>query len=197
MSQLTNNVLIVVLIAVVISMTACYGSSHPTEEKKSVLEYTLALADGTQQPIASFTGKVLLLVNVASKCGFTGQYEGLQKLQTKYAGEGFSVLAFPANDFLGQEPGTNEEIVTFCRMNYGVSFPVFSKISVIGNEQHPLYRFLTNEKTNPGFSGDISWNFNKFLIDRQGKVIGRYGSQTVPEDAELVSKLESALQAKP
>lgn len=197
MSKLTGSVLIVILIVLVISIKTCYGTSHPTEEKKSVLEYTLALADGTEQPIASFTGKVLLLVNVASKCGFTGQYEGLQKLQTKYEGEGFSVLAFPANDFLGQEPGTNEEIATFCRTSYGVTFPVFSKISVIGSEQHPLYRFLTNEATNPGFSGNISWNFNKFLIDRQGKVIGRYGSQTKPEDAELVTKLENALQAKP
>ncbi|HAE40289.1 MAG TPA: glutathione peroxidase [Candidatus Riflebacteria bacterium] len=177
-------------------MATSYGKSHPVEEKKSVLEYTLALADGKEQPLENFRGKVLLLVNVASNCGFTGQYEGLQKLHTKYESEGFSVLAFPANDFLGQEPGTNEEIVTFCRMNYGVTFPVFAKISVIGAEQHPLYRFLTNETTNPGFSGSISWNFNKFLIDRQGKVIAKYGSRTVPEDAELVAQLEKALEEK-
>jgi glutathione peroxidase len=196
MTKLAGIVLIIVLIVVIAGMATSYGKSHPAEEKKSVLEYTLALADGKEQPLENFRGKVLLLVNVASNCGFTGQYEGLQKLHTKYENEGFSVLAFPANDFLGQEPGTNEEIVTFCRMNYGVTFPVFAKISVIGVEQHPLYRFLTNETTNPGFSGNISWNFNKFLINRQGKVIARYGSRTVPEDAELVAHLEKALKEK-
>jgi len=196
MSQLTGTVLIIVLIVVIISLAVSPGASHPPEDKKSVLEYTLALADGTPQPLESFRGKVLLLVNVASKCGFTGQYEGLEKLQKKYESEGFSVLAFPANDFLGQEPGTNEEIVTFCRMSYGVTFPVFAKISVIGAEQHPLYRFLTNEATNPGFAGKISWNFNKFLVDRTGKVVARYGSRTVPEDAQLIADLEKALKAE-
>mgnify|MGYP000845337905 FL=1 len=197
MSQLTGTILIIVLIVVIISLAVSPGASHPPEDKKSVLEYTMALADGTQQPLESFRGKVLLLVNVASKCGFTGQYEGLEKLQKKYESEGFTVLAFPANDFLGQEPGTNEEIVTFCRMSYGVTFPVFAKISVIGAEQHPLYRFLTNEVTNPGFAGKISWNFNKFLVDRTGKVVARYGSRTVPEDAQLIADLEKALKAKP
>ena len=196
MSQLTGTILIIVLIVVIISLAVSPGASHPPEDKKSVLEYTLALADGTPQPLESFRGKVLLLVNVASKCGFTGQYEGLEKLQKKYESEGFSVLAFPANDFLGQEPGTNEEIVTFCRMSYGVTFPVFAKISVIGAEQHPLYRFLTNEATNPGFAGKISWNFNKFLVDRTGKVVARYGSRTVPEDAQLIADLEKALKAE-
>jgi len=197
MSQLTGTILIIVLIVVIISLAVSPGASHPPEDKKSVLEYTLALADGTPQPLENFRGKVLLLVNVASKCGFTGQYEGLEKLQKKYESEGFSVLAFPANDFLGQEPGTNEEIVTFCRLSYGVTFPVFAKISVIGAEQHPLYRFLTNEATNPGFAGKISWNFNKFLVDRTGKVIARYGSRTVPEDAQLIADLEKALKAQP
>ncbi|NLF97552.1 MAG: glutathione peroxidase [Candidatus Riflebacteria bacterium] len=197
MSQLTGTILIIVLIVVIISLAVSPGASHPPEDKKSVLEYTLALADGTPQPLESFRGKVLLLVNVASKCGFTGQYEGLEKLQKKYESEGFTVLAFPANDFLGQEPGTNEEIVTFCRMSYGVTFPVFAKISVIGAEQHPLYRFLTNETTNPGFAGKISWNFNKFLVDRTGKVIARYGSRTVPEDAQLIADLEKALKIQP
>jgi len=197
MSQLTGTILIIVLIVVIISLAVSPGASHPPEDKKTVLEYTLELADGTPQPLDRFRGKVLLLVNVASKCGFTGQYEGLEKLQKKYESEGFSVLAFPANDFLGQEPETNEEIVTFCRMNYGVTFPVFAKISVIGAEQHPLYRFLTNEATNPGFSGKISWNFNKFLVDRTGKVIARYGSRTTPEDAQLIIDLENALKAQP
>jgi len=197
MSQLTGTIFIIVLIVVIISLAVSPGASHPPEDKKSVLEYTLALADGTQQPLESFRGKVLLLVNVASKCGFTGQYEGLEKLQKKYESEGFTVLAFPANDFLGQEPGTNEEIVTFCRMSYGVTFPVFAKISVIGAEQHPLYRFLTNEATNPGFAGKISWNFNKFLVDRTGKVVARYGSRTVPEDAQLIADLEKALKTQP
>lgn len=162
----------------------------------SVLDFTLNLADGTPMPLNNYRGKVMVLVNVASRCGFTGQYAGLQRIFKKYEEQGFVVLGFPANDFMGQEPGTNEEIVSFCSLNYGVTFPIFAKISVKGRNQHELYRFLTNEKTNPGFSDRISWNFNKFIVDRKGKVIARFGSMTGPENDELLATIEKALQEK-
>ncbi|MEW6711057.1 MAG: glutathione peroxidase [Candidatus Riflebacteria bacterium] len=173
--------------------------ASPAPEKGpggNILGFTLKLSDGTPKPLLDFKGKVLMLVNVASKCGFTGQYEDLEKLQKKYEAQGFTVLAFPANNFLGQEPGTNEEIITFCRTTYGVTFPVFEKISVAGDDQHPLYRFLTSDATNPGHSGKISWNFNKFLIDRNGNVIARYGSMTNPSSDEVVKAIEKALSEK-
>lgn len=160
----------------------------------NILNFSLELNDGTMKPLNDFKGKVLILVNVASKCGFTGQYEDLQNLQKKYEVKGFSVLAFPANNFLGQEPGTNTEIIEFCRMTYGVTFPVFAKISVEGNDIHPLFAYLTSEETNPGYSGKISWNFNKFVINRKGDVIARFGSQTSPSAEEFVSVIEKALQ---
>jgi glutathione peroxidase len=138
-------------------------------------------------------GKVLLIVNVASKCGFTGQYEGLQELYTTYSNRNFAVLGFPANDFLGQEPGTEAEIQSFCTLTYGVTFPMFAKILVKGKDMHPLYKFLTSKETNPEFGGAISWNFNKFLIGRDGATVGRFGSRTKPEDKELVEAVEKAL----
>lgn len=191
-------------IAIIVGILVCFSGQMAFSAElqvatatKSVLDFTLPLADGVQTPLNNYRGKVLLLVNVASHCGFTGQYEGLQNIYKKYSEQGFTVLAFPANNFLGQEPGTNEEIVSFCKLNYGVTFPVFAKISVKGDDQHPLYSFLTEEKTNPGFSGDISWNFNKFLVDRQGKVVGRYGSMTGPENKDLIAALEMALTEKP
>lgn len=147
------------------------------------------------QPISldTYKGKVILIVNTASKCGFTGQYEGLQALYDKYQTQGLVVLGFPANDFLYQEPGTNEEIQSFCKLNYGVTFPVFAKISVKGKNQHPLYQYLTSQETNPEFGGKISWNFNKFLVGREGKILARFGSRTKPEDPELIARLETAL----
>ena len=163
----------------------------------NILNFSLELSDGTIKPLNDFRGQVLILVNVASKCGFTGQYEDLQKLQKKYEDKGFSVLAFPANNFLGQEPGTNSEIVTFCRTSYGVTFPVFAKISVAGSDIHPLYAHLTGESTNPGYSGAISWNFNKFIINRKGEVIARFGSRTSPSDEEFISVIEKALLETP
>lgn len=172
-------------------------ASEPAKPATSVLDFTLNLSDGTPIPLETYRGKVLLLVNVASKCGFTGQYAGLQRIFKKYEEQGFVVLGFPANDFMGQEPGTNEEIVSFCSLNYGVTFPIFAKISVKGRSQHELYRFLTREKTNPGFADAISWNFNKFIIDRKGKVIARFGSMTGPENDKLLATIETALKDVP
>lgn len=160
----------------------------------NVYDFTMQDIDGNGVSLESFKGKVLLIVNVASKCGFTGQYAGLERLYAKYKEQGLVILGFPANNFLGQEPGTDAEIKTFCALTYGVTFPMFSKISVKGKDIHPLYAFLTSKKTTPAFSGAISWNFNKFLIGRDGTVVGRFGSRTEPDDQEFVEAVAKALK---
>lgn len=167
-------------------------------EKKEVSMtdiYDIEVSRITGEPVrlGDYKGKTLLIVNTASKCGFTGQYEGLQQLYDTYKERGFVVLGFPSNDFLGQEPGSNEEIAAFCSMNYGVTFPMFAKMAVKGKDQHPLYAFLTSPDTNPEFAGKISWNFNKFLVSGEGKVINRFGSRTRPDDKELITAIEEAL----
>ena len=149
---------------------------------------------GRQVKLEIYKGNVILVVNTASKCGFTPQYEGLQKIYEKYRDRGFVILGFPANNFMRQEPGTNDQIREFCSINYGVTFPMFSKISVRGKDIHPLYRFLTSRETNPDFHGKITWNFNKFLINRQGKCIHRFQSKVTPLSPELISALEKALE---
>lgn len=155
--------------------------------------FTLNLNEGTPKKLADYRGKALLLVNTASKCGFTKQYAPMEQLYRKYKDRGFEVLAFPANDFLGQEPGTNEEIRAFCTANYETTFPLFEKISVKGARIHSLYRYLT---TLPGFSGDVTWNFNKFLVDPDGRVVARFGSRVDPMSGELTKKLEEILPKK-
>jgi glutathione peroxidase len=155
--------------------------------------FTMPLNDGTPKKLSDYRGKALLIVNTASRCGYTKQYAPMEKLYAKYRDRGFEILAFPANDFLGQEPGTNEEIRAFCTKEFGVTFPLFAKISVKGKEIHPLYRYLT---TLPGFEGDISWNFNKFLVDPDGKVVARFGTRVDPMADELVKKLEEVLPKK-
>ena len=134
-----------------------------------------------------------LIVNVASRCGFTPQYAGLEALYKKYKDRGFVVLGFPANNFLWQEPGTNEAIQAFCSTKYQVTFPLFAKVSVKGRDKTPLYQFLTDKKANPSTGGEIRWNFTKFLADRNGKVIARFGSKVSPESPELIGAIESAL----
>jgi glutathione peroxidase len=160
---------------------------------KSVLDFDMKDITGKEVSLKGFTGKVLLLVNVASKCGHTPQYQGLQELYQKYRDRGFEILGFPANNFLHQEPGTDAQIKEFCTLNYGVTFPMFSKISVKGKDIHPLYAFLTGKDTNPGFDGDIGWNFAKFLVGRDGRVIGRFDPKKQPVDAEVVGAIEKAL----
>jgi glutathione peroxidase len=160
----------------------------------NVYDFTLPALNGTPTPLAGFKGKVVLVVNVASQCGYTPQYEGLQALYTKYKGQGFVIAGFPANNFGGQEPGTNEEIGAFCKSKYGVTFPMFSKISVKGADKAPLYRFLTDKSANPKTGGEIQWNFTKFLVDRDGKVIQRFEPEIEPQSRELVSAVESALK---
>jgi glutathione peroxidase len=166
-----------------------------TNKMKSIYEFQLKQIDGSATSLAGYKGQVMLIVNVASHCGFTGQYAGLQKLYETYKNRGLVLLGFPANDFLGQEPGTNAEIAQFCSLKYHVTFPMFEKIAVTGKAMHPLYLYLTDKATNPEFSGKITWNFNKFLIDREGRIAARFGSRTDPESKDLIAAIEKALEA--
>jgi glutathione peroxidase len=154
----------------------------------SVHEFTLPSIDGAPAALSAYKGKVVLIVNVASQCGYTPQYAGLEKLYEKYKDRGLVVLGFPANNFGAQEPGTNAEIKTFCSRNYHVTFPMYSKISVAGDDKAPLYKFLTSAN-----GGEVKWNFTKFLVDPNGKVIARFESGVEPDAAELVGAVEKAL----
>jgi glutathione peroxidase len=156
-------------------------------------DFSAAAIDGTDTDLSQYDGKVVLVVNTASQCGFTGQYKGLQQLHDTYADQGLVVLGFPCNQFGGQEPGSADDIETFCSTTYGVTFPMFEKVEVNGDARHPLYEHLTSEKTNPKFAGEIKWNFTKFLVGRDGTVLKRYGSTTKPED--IAKDLEEALAA--
>ena len=156
----------------------------------NVYSFKMNTIDGQEKPLEDYKGKALLIVNTASKCGFTPQYAGLEKLYEKYKARGFEILAFPANNFMGQEPGTNSEIKEFCSLKFHATFPLFSKISVKGKDIDPLYAYLTHDTD---FKGDIGWNFNKFLIDPQGRVVARFGSTMDPMSKDLISKLEAAL----
>ncbi len=148
---------------------------------------------GHEVPLRTFEGRALLVVNVASKCGLTPQYESLQKLYDRYHPKGLEILGFPANNFLGQEPGSDEAIKEFCSTRFSVTFPMFSKISVKGKDIHPLYQFLTSRDTNPDFAGKIGWNFAKFLTDRTGKVVARFEPKTDPFSDEVIGAVEKAL----
>ena len=160
----------------------------------SVHDFTLDSLKGDPTPLAGFKGKVMLVVNVASQCGFTPQYEGLQALYVKYKDQGLVITGFPANNFGGQEQGSNEEIGAFCKSKYGVTFPMFSKISVKGDDIAPLYKFLTDKTANPKTGGEIQWNFTKFLVDRNGKVIQRFEPAVKPQAPELESAIVAALK---
>ena len=151
----------------------------------SVYDYSATLADGTTTSLSDYKGQVLLIVNTASKCGFTPQYEGLEKLHATHKDAGFAVLAFPCNQFGSQEPGSTEEIVEFCEMRFQTSFPLFEKIDVNGTNSHPLYKHLKSEVKGLLGTERIKWNFTKFLINRDGKVVGRFGSQKKPADIEF------------
>jgi glutathione peroxidase len=158
-----------------------------------VYGFTLNSIDGKPAPLADYKGKVVLLVNVASQCGYTPQYSGLEATYEKYKDQGFVILGFPANNFGAQEPGTNEEIKTFCTRNYSVTFPMYSKISVKGADQAPLYAYLTKE-TGPGITGEIKWNFTKFLVDRDGKVVQRFEPAVTPDSKEVTAAIEKQLK---
>ena len=149
--------------------------------------------DGNEQSLADFAGKVVLVVNVASACGLTPQYKGLEALQQKYAEHGFAVLGFPCNQFAGQEPGTDAEVKQFCETSFGVTFPMFSKIDVNGSGRHDLFELLTAINTDPEGEGDISWNFTKFVVDRHGQVIGRFAPATDIDDTDFLARIDAAL----
>lgn len=158
----------------------------------SIFNYTMKDIDGKEVSLESYKGKVIMVVNVASKCGYTPQYEGLQSLYETYKDDGLVILGFPANNFKGQEPGSDEEIKQFCTLNYGVEFPMFSKVSVKGDDQDELFKYLTQEH-NPDFTGEIKWNFEKFLIDKEGNLIRRFRSNVEPESKEILDAIKSAL----
>jgi glutathione peroxidase len=159
----------------------------------SLYDIPLKTLSGEDASLADHEGKALLVVNVASKCGLTPQYAGLEELHERYADRGFSVLGFPCNQFFEQEPGTNEEVATFCSSTYGVTFPLFDKIEVNGPDRHPLYAELTEKEDAEGKAGDITWNFEKFLVSPDGQIVARFRPQVEPEDPELVSAVEAQL----
>ena len=160
---------------------------------KPLYAFELSDLDGSPVKLGRYSGKALLLVNVASKCGYTKQYAGLQALYEKYQDKGLVVLGFPANNFGSQEPGSNDEIKAFCTTTFNVTFPMFAKISVKGDDIHPLYAFLTSAEANPDCAGDIKWNFSKFLVNRAGDVVGRYDSSVEPMSAALTGDIEKTL----
>jgi len=187
-------VLLTLLTIAAIALNAGPGNEIPKGGKQAMIySFALKSIDGKEVNLSQYRGKALLLVNVASQCGYTPQYEGLQKIYSKYKDRGLVVLGFPANNFGAQEPGTDQEIKTFCSTRYNVTFPMFSKISVKGPDQHPLYQYLTNVATNPKFAGEIKWNFNKFLVDKQGNIAARFDSKDAPESETVVGAIEKAL----
>lgn len=168
----------------------------PADEAKkpaSVLDFKVQDIDGKEVELSKYQGKVLLIVNTASQCGYTPQYEGLEAIYQKYKDQGLEVLAFPANEFGRQEPGTNSQIKTFCSTKFHTTFPLFSKIVVKGDGIHPLYQFLTSKETDPKFGGDIPWNFAKFLVNRKGEVIARFEPKDKPESETVTKVIEGAL----
>jgi glutathione peroxidase len=186
------------LAATLLALSPWAMVSAQTNPKKpsSVLDFSMKDIEGKDIPLSKFQGKVLLIVNTASQCGLTPQYKGLQEVYQKYKEQGFEVLAFPANEFGKQEPGTDNQIKEFCATNYNVSFPLFSKIVVKGKGIHPLYAFLTSESTDPKFAGPIGWNFAKFLVNRKGEVIARFEPSVRPESPEVTGAIEKALAEK-
>jgi len=179
---------------------AVAGSIIAADEKQdgdtpAVLGFKMKSLDGKEVDLSKYKGKVVMLVNVASKCGATPQYEALQDLQEAYKDQGFVVLGFPCNQFGGQEPGTAEEIAAFCEEKYGVTFDLFAKINVNGDDAAPLYQYLTSDKTGLDDTGKVRWNFEKFLLDREGNVIARSRSKVKPTDEQVIAAIEAALGA--
>lgn len=189
---------LILIMAVSIYTTGCTKKQGPENTNKmtskttdpiNISDQKVKTIDGQEKSLSDYKGKVVLIVNVASKCGYTKQYEGLQDIYNKYKDRGFEILAFPCNDFGGQEPGTLEEIQDFCKTNYNVTFTLFDKVKVLGEDRSALYAKLINYEP----AGDISWNFEKFLIDKSGNVVGRYKSKVKPESEEMTMAIEKLL----
>ena len=180
-------------VAVLLASTISAKINPPAngESSGNIQDVTVKDMNGKEVKLSEYKGKVLLIVNVASKCGYTKQYAGLEAIYEKYKAQGFEILAFPCNDFGGQEPGTNEEIQEFCSSTYSVKFKLFDKIKVLGDEKAPLYARLTNNKNVE--QGDIKWNFEKFLVDKEGNVVGRFRSKVTPESEELTKAVGAEL----
>jgi len=196
MSSHRLRLLVLPLLALALMPTPHVGSAAASEggkSKRSVHHFKARLNDGTSTSLKQFKGKVLLIVNTASKCGYTPQYQGLEALYQRYKGRGFTVLAFPANDFKSQEPGSDADIRAFCTAEYGVTFPLFAKISVKSEKQHPLYTYLTRDSDHPG---EVRWNFSKFLVGPDGRVAARFDSKVAPESTAVTDAIEQLLATR-
>ena len=186
---------IVILAGLLMTLVAGFAAAQTKTGGKvpDVFNFTMNTINGQPVNLSKYAGKVVLIVNTASQCGYTYQYEGLQSLHQKYASRGLTILGFPSNDFGQQEPGTNQEIQQFCKANYGVQFDMFSKVQVLGPGKVALYDFLTSKSTNPKFPGEIKWNFEKFLISRDGQILSRFTSEVEPESRQISVAIEAAL----
>ncbi|HEV8538186.1 MAG TPA: glutathione peroxidase [Bacteroidota bacterium] len=190
MKNILAAALLVIATGVVHAQSMKTGTKGLAIQPKSVLDYTVNSIDGKSKPLSSYKGKVLMIVNTASECGYTPQYETLEKLYEAYKDRGFRILAFPANNFGEQEPGTNADIKKFCSTKYHTTFDLFGKISVKGKDQHPLYRYITLDSP---FKGDVKWNFQKYIVDRSGNIVAKFMSAVDPMSAEVKSEVEKLL----
>ncbi len=188
--------LIVLAAAAGMALAASGADDKEGAKVSGPLDYKMTGIDGKEVDLATYKGKVVLLVNVASECGYTPQYKGLQELYEKYGKDGLVVIGVPSNDFGKQEPGTNAEILEFCRNNYKVTFPMLAKVVVKGEKKVPLYQFLTSKATDPKFAGEVGWNFEKFLVNRKGEVVGRFKSGVEPTAEQLTAAIRKELEAK-
>jgi len=191
MNTLSRSLVVALFIGVLMNLSNSQTKGTEMEQKPVIYSFTMKTIDGEERSLEAYKGKVLMIVNVASKCGFTPQYGDLQKLYERYKDEGFVILGFPANNFLWQEPGSDDEIKQFCSTTYNVTFDMFSKISVKGEDMHPLYQYLTKESP---ASGTVKWNFQKYLIDRKGNVITKYAPGTKPLEDDVVHNVEELLR---
>jgi glutathione peroxidase len=180
----------------VVALVAAAAPLMAEEKKMTALDFKMTGLDGKEVDLSKYKGKVVLFVNVASKCGYTKQYTGLQALYEKYEKDGLVIIGVPANDFGSQEPGSDEEIAKFCSSKYNVTFPMLSKVSVKGKEITPLYKYLTSKEANDKTEGEVSWNFEKFLVNKKGEVVGRYKSKVAPDAEELTKAVKAALDEK-
>ena len=192
MSKVIFGLAAIALLMVITVQLKAVGSAH-LESEKSVYNFKVKDIDGKDVELKEYKGKVMVVVNVASKCGYTPQYTDLQTIYKEFKEKGVEVLGFPANNYGGQEPGTEADIKEFCTTNFNVTFPMFSKVSVKGEDQHELFKYLTSLK-NPDFDGEIKWNFEKFIIGKDGKLLRRFRSKTKPTDEEFKAALEEALK---
>ena len=179
------------LIMIALTAASIFGGSNTDVKSANIYDYSVKDINKKEVKLSDYKGKVLLIVNVASKCGFTKQYDGLQEIYEKYKDQGFEVLGFPCNDFGGQEPGSNEEIAEFCSLNFNVTFPMFDKVKVLGDEKDPLFEALTNNSVTG--KSNIKWNFEKFIIDKEGNIVDRFRSITKPEGKKITSLIEKEL----